>query len=345
MKLPRITRAWTGVFPLLAVAALFGAVNKPAPVGGAVSEIVNAVPDIPGAIVQNVARRSYPGFDTNIYPGDGNMRAWRDDSHYEWVGYYLKAPCHKDASWSGKRQTLKDMGWGLAVIYVGQQTWDRVPSHYETRYKKKVKTVYVKKRVKKYVRRNGKRVARYVTRSVPVKRTVSVPYRVAIDPVKRPLDECGSNLVNGERGTMEARDAIARTESEGFARGTVIFLDVERMERTPMKMRDYYRAWVRRVLEDGRYRPGIYAHTHNADLIYGDVKAEYEAAGRSDEPPFWIANSRGFSPDKEPHEVGHSFAAVWQGKLDTYERRNGVRLPIDINVAAVPSPSEISLGD
>jgi hypothetical protein len=52
------------------------------------------------------------------------MLAWRDDNvPYEWVGYYLPAPCHRSDSWSGKRATLTDMGWGLAVIYVGQQTW------------------------------------------------------------------------------------------------------------------------------------------------------------------------------------------------------------------------------
>src|SRR4051794_32623815 len=71
---------------------------------------------------------THPGFDTSIYPGDATMSAWRQPSSpYEWVGYYLQAPCHRDASWMGKRSTLTAMGWGLAVLFVGQQTFDGVP--------------------------------------------------------------------------------------------------------------------------------------------------------------------------------------------------------------------------
>jgi hypothetical protein len=50
-------------------------------------------------------------------------------------------------------------------------------------------------------------------------------------------------------------------------------------------------------------------------------------------------SGRGFSADKAPREVGHWFASVWQGVLDKVESHGGVRIPIDVNVAAVPSPS------
>ena len=76
---------------------------------------------------------------------------------------------------------------------------------------------------------------------------------------------------------------------EGFPRGTTVFLDVEYMDFTPKPMREYYSAWVRTVLADGRYRPGIYVHTNNANIVYDDVKREYLAAGLADEPPFWVA--------------------------------------------------------
>ena len=36
-------------------------------------------------------------------------------SPYTWVGYYLPSPCHADASWTGERDTLITMGWGLAA--------------------------------------------------------------------------------------------------------------------------------------------------------------------------------------------------------------------------------------
>src|SRR2546423_4800881 len=73
-------------------------------------------------------RSTHPGFDTSIYPGDAAMTAWlKPNSPYEWVGYYLQAPCHRDPSWMGKRSTLITIGWGLAVLYVGQQTFDGLP--------------------------------------------------------------------------------------------------------------------------------------------------------------------------------------------------------------------------
>ncbi len=55
------------------------------------------------------------------------MQAWRADSPYEWVGYYLAAPCHRDSSWAGTRPKLERMGWGTAVLYVGQQVFEGQP--------------------------------------------------------------------------------------------------------------------------------------------------------------------------------------------------------------------------
>ena len=304
------------------------------------AEAVNAPVKLAQALSLEDRTGRHLGFDTYAYPGDEVMRAWRSDAPYEWVGYYLPAPCHEGKTWMGKRERLADMGWGMAVIYVGQQTWDKTPRGYETKYRTVSRTKYVSKRVKTYVVRNGKRVARYVTKRVPVKRLVRVPVRVHVDPKKRDIHDCNAQLVNSVRGRMEAADAIRRTEAEGFPRGSVIFLDIEYMKSTPAKMRDYYRAWTKAVLADGRYRPGFYAHNRNAALIYKDAKAEYLHAGRVEEPPFWISGgSELFSPDKAPHEVGHSFAAMWQGMLDVVEEWSGHRLPIDVNVAAVPDPS------
>jgi hypothetical protein len=267
------------------------------------------------------------GFDTFAYPGDEAMLAWREaDKPYRWVGYYLSAPCHQDDSWEGKRETLSGMGWGMAVIYVGQQTWGRTPGQ------KVAVTRYVTKRVRQVRMRNGKRVVRYVKKRVPV--------RVMVIPRASKGATCSSQFVSAARGTADANDAVAKTAAEGFARGTVIFLDIERMDNTPRAMRNYYRAWTKRVLEDGRFRPAYYAHSHNANLIYRDVKQVLAGAGISADPPFWIASERGFSIDKAPQEVGHAFAKVWQGILDVVETHNGVKLPIDVNVAHLPSPSE-----
>src|SRR2546423_14332691 len=91
------------------------------------------------------------------------MRAWLTaDKPYRWVGYYLSAPCHSDSSWEGKRQTLSEMGWGMAVIYVGQQTWGKTPGQ------KVAVTRYVTKRVRTTVKlKSGRKVVRYVKRRGP----------------------------------------------------------------------------------------------------------------------------------------------------------------------------------
>src|SRR5262249_9946967 len=64
---------------------------------------------------------AFPGFDTAIYPGAQKMQTWIDASPYDFVAYYLTAPCHHNASWMGNRAALIDMGWNLLPVYVGQQ--------------------------------------------------------------------------------------------------------------------------------------------------------------------------------------------------------------------------------
>ena len=95
------------------------------PVRVAAAELTGAPSAVISAVENIAARSNHVGFDTNVYPGDKAMDAWRRSGEYEWVGYYLQAPCHSDTSWSGKRARLMKDGWGLAVIYVGQQTWGR----------------------------------------------------------------------------------------------------------------------------------------------------------------------------------------------------------------------------
>lgn len=71
-----------------------------------------------------VERESHAGFDAWRYPGDDLMATWRENSPYRWVGYYLPSPCHRDESFAGKRLHLARAGWGMAILYVGQQTFD-----------------------------------------------------------------------------------------------------------------------------------------------------------------------------------------------------------------------------
>ena len=77
----------------------------------------------PTALSAAVAQPHFPGFDTGSYPGDAVMRAWFGQP-YVFTGFYLEAPCHnasKFKPWMGHHKTLKEIGWGLVVVYVGRQ--------------------------------------------------------------------------------------------------------------------------------------------------------------------------------------------------------------------------------
>lgn len=267
------------------------------------------------------------GFDTGTYPGDKAMLAWRTGgAPYEWTGYYLPSPCHPDEGWSGKRATLTSMGYGLAVVYVGQQTWGRTPGAPH------LVPVQVTRRVRQRVGRGSKRHTAWRTITNTVLRRAPAP---------APDATCNADFVTAARGEKDGADAVSRTAADGFAPGTTIFLDLERMDALPQVMREYYKAWVRTVLTDGRFVAGIYVHTFNANTVYADVKSQYRAAGRAQDPPFWVAKSKGFDVTKLPSEVGHAFAAVWQGVLDVEQTWNGHKIPIDVNVSATQSPSAV----
>src|SRR5436190_17436297 len=191
---------------------------------------------------------NHPGFDTSLYPGDAAMSAWvKPSSPYEWVGYYLQAPCHRDPSWMGKRATLTSMGWGLAVLFVGQQTFDGVPDI-------QLPPVF-------------DRVAPTGVDSLPRARA-----GIMVPPTEAELQSgavtCSRTLLTTEQGSADAIDAVTKTASEGFPNRTVIYLDIEHMDAIPASMEAYYRAWVQQILADGRFTPGIYVHAANAESIY-----------------------------------------------------------------------------
>jgi hypothetical protein len=273
--------------------------NGLAAVAAGVAQAAAAVTGQDAPMANDYAEGHFVGFDTHTYPGTGVMRAWKNapGAPYSWVGFYLPSPCHADASWSGKRDTLQAMGWGLAVVYVGEQTWGKTPP------------------------------------SLPPARLVAV----------RKRSPCSASLMNTDEGRANADDAVRRASHEGFGTGAVIFLDLERVEKVPPAMRDYYRAWVARMLATGRYRPGIYTHQHNAQQIFTDVKDVFIAARDTETPRFWIAGGKDFDEGRAPQDVGFAFAGVWQGVLDAARSVANMALPVDINVAAWRSPSESGL--
>jgi len=261
----------------------------------------------------------HPGFDTSIYPGDATMSAWlKPSSPYEWVGYYLQAPCHRDPSWMGKRATLTSMSWGLAVLYVGQQTFDGVPD---------IELPLVFDRV------------------LPT-RADSLPLArggILVSPTLAELESgavtCSRTLLTTEQGSTDAIDAVTKTASEGFPTGTAIYLDIEHMDSIPASMDAYYRAWVQQVIADGRFRPGIYVDKSNAAAVYEGVRRAYADMNAIGSAVFWVTSPSGFSIDKPPQQVGFTWASVWQGVYNVTQTWNGASVNIDVDVAAMSSPS------
>jgi len=132
-------------------------------------------------------------------------------------------------------------------------------------------------------------------------------------------------------------DAAAAAAREGFAPRSTVFLDIERMERMPPAMREYYSAWARALLKDARYRP---AYT----CTPGTRRSCTTTWSRSSPPRseggarIWVATGHGFDEGKAPQDVGFAFAGVWQGMIDVARRVADIRLPVDVNVSSCPLP-------
>jgi hypothetical protein len=271
-------------------------------------------------------RAGHPGFDTTVYPGDATMRAWRDASPYEWVGYYLAAPCHRDASWAGKRDALIGMGWGTAAIYVGQQDWaqmNRAPAQ-----QPQLDTTAAAQNPATQ------------PQTQPTPQAQPQPSGQPQTQVQAAAAQCSAANLVGGRGGTDADDAMARAAGEGFPAGSVIYLDVERVQTVSPQLVAYAREWAQRVLAGGRYLPGLYVHRLNAAPLADAMRAAWAGAGRSEAVPVWVtATDAAFTLDQSPAASGLGDAAIWQGRLDVNESWGGTTLRIDQNVSLSRSPS------
>src|SRR5712691_5195429 len=65
----------------------------------------------------------HAGFDSSAFPGVAKMAAMKAGTNLEWCGFYLApSPSHPDTSWMARRADIVGQGWGIAPLYVGQQT-------------------------------------------------------------------------------------------------------------------------------------------------------------------------------------------------------------------------------
>lgn len=254
--------------------------------------------------------QGYPGFDISHYPGDAALAAWRlPASPYHWVGYYLYAPCHRDSTWMGRYGAVTAMGWGTAVLYVGQQDWAAIPASV-----------------------------------IHARRAVASPdFDWTMASAQATAPTCSASLLSSAQGASEAADAVAKTAGQGVPPGGSIFLDVEYVTSVSPALAAYLSAWITGVLADGRFQPALYCAKRNAADVYAIAMAAYAAAGRHDGPRFWIASSLGFAITGRPSDVGLEYANVWQGLFDVRETWGGATNTIDIDVADSPSPSQVGL--
>jgi hypothetical protein len=65
---------------------------------------------------------AYRGFDRNEYPGDDTMRAMRSEhAAFAFTGYWLTVPPGAMFNqWKGKRDILKQQGWGFLILANGK---------------------------------------------------------------------------------------------------------------------------------------------------------------------------------------------------------------------------------
>jgi hypothetical protein len=76
----------------------------------------------PGAASSDSPQTSGPylGFDRNVYPGDDALPILRKS--FVFAGYWVgPPPGEKINTWRGKRELMKSLGFGFAVLYTGRQ--------------------------------------------------------------------------------------------------------------------------------------------------------------------------------------------------------------------------------
>src|SRR5271157_2359876 len=171
------------------------------------------------------------------------------------------------------------------------------------------------------------------------------------------------------KGTLDAQAAAQSVHREGFAKGTVIFLDIEEGGRLPAPYHKYLQAWSDNLAEAG-YRAGVYCSAIPVDEGHGarittaqDIQAHLTPPGLA----YWVYNDAcppapGCAFPANPPPPAHSgfpAATLWQyaqsprrkeftaGCPANYAADGNCYAPgdaqhrwfLDANVAASPNPS------
>lgn len=124
------------------------------------------------------------------------------------------------------------------------------------------------------------------------------------------------------KGATDARDSATSAKREGFAPGTIVFLDIEEGGRLSPAYHAYLRAWADGLIQAG-FRPGVYCSAMPVNEGHGVTITTADDI-RSNEAPrefsYWVYNDAcppapGCATQLRvptPSSSGASYAAVWQ---------------------------------
>jgi hypothetical protein len=232
-------KAALSAITLLAAAALFACIVSPQ-----------------ASVAPESARRSYLGFDRNIYPGDEALPMLRKT--FVFTSYWLSSPPgEKTNTWLGKREFLRSQGFGFLVLYRGRET-----------------------------------------------------------------GELKNEAAARGNGTRDAKNAAVAAKSEGFASGTIIFLDIEEGGRLSANYHAYLAVWSDELTRAG-YHPGVYCSgmpVNEGPSVTVTTADDIRNDAASSDITIWAYNdfcppSPGCTfPEKPPlpSASGIGYAAVWQ---------------------------------
>lgn len=162
----------------------------------------------------------------------------------------------------------------------------------------------------------------------------------------------GSHNVTAAQGTLDAQNAASLANKAGFAKGSIIFLDIEQGPPAQAAALAYYRAWVAELLANTSYAPGVYC---SASQVAQEL---FNADSR---PAFWVFNINKFTcdptqarpgrllipqtspfPSPNPTSSGVSFAQLWQlaqGSRCRINAGGSSLVPVDFDSSVASDPS------
>ncbi|MGB2677233.1 MAG: glycoside hydrolase domain-containing protein [Candidatus Acidiferrum sp.] len=172
-----------------------------------------------------------------------------------------------------------------------------------------------------------------------------------------------------QKAALDAQSAVKFAEEEGFAKGTVIFLDIEEGGRLPAPYHEYLQAWSDSLTKAG-FRAGVYCSAIPVDEGQGmhiTTAQDIQAHVTSPVLVYWVYNDAcppapgcAFPANPPPPaQSGFSPAVIWQYAQSPRRKEFTVSCPanyapdsncyapgdaqhrwlLDANVATTPDPS------